>query len=960
MFQALNQIFMKTKIFTLLFAVLLLAAFQARAITVTVGASGTYPSISAAIAGVGTITEPLIIELTTDYAQTSDIISAIAGANATNTVIIRPQSTLTVTGNSGFVWKMDGCQYVTIDGRVNGSGNSALTLVADTTTTDKPVALFITNAANNSVKYLNIKGATLTNPGAFVSQPTVAPTIGVVTISSGVTNLLIDYCNVGPLDRIKGTPTVSILAQGTTVAPSSNIIISNCNIFDFNARDMNKCTTTPGSGVGVLILDNTSNCIVSGNSFYQTFNRRLFANNSNARTCAIAIQNTNGSGYRINDNFIGGSEPLCAGNYYTDSITNNTAFNAIYTFVSNSGTTAIYNNTIKNITILANSPIAQVFQSSAITVNGGNVLVGIKEDGITAAGNIIGDVSDNKVGANAAIRFVGTSTNATFTGIAYISLAGANVKIANNIIAGVTIDYFNNYTTERTVFFTGINILGTAASTISIQNNQIGNNAIGASPTSMSIQNYRGRNNYGIYANTALPATTSLTISGNKINNMYKSVNGTNQTYVNGIWINTAILCPVTITNNEVRDLVYSAARVNDTPLNWSSGITLGAQGAGSIVSNNTISNIQGIGSESKNISGITLVATASTATTSVFSNNIYNISSNVTRKLGQFGAGCVGILTHAVGALTPSFNVYNNMIRLGYDRSGNADALATGYIGIRDSVVSSSASAIANYYGNTIYIGGSNVASSDSIFSMGMCFATAFSTTRNVRNNLVINERSNTSGSGAPANKITKAANTGGIGHYAIGTGGSSSGLINFTSNNNNYVANGIRGVLGRFTSRAEAVDLAAIRSFTNGDLNSISVVPIFVDATGAIPNLRLNQTNYNANEGLKYAAVLPAPFNVDFDGNPRHGTNPTIGSSEYTGLITEISKNGIHGLILSVNGSQITIQNTSAGKIISVYNLSGQNVKQLQSNEGTTSFNMEKGIYLIKINNEVSKIVI
>ncbi len=948
---------MKTKIFTFLTACLLVMA-SINATTVTVGTTGTYPSIAQAIAGVGTITEPLIIELTTDYAMTSDIISAIAGADATNTVTIRPQGTLTVTGNNGFVWKMDGCNYVNIDGRVNGVGASILTLVADTTTTDKPVALFITNAQNNSVKYLNLKGATITNPGTFVSQPTTAPTIGVITISSGVSNLLIDNCNVGPLERIKGTPTVSIFAQGTSASQSSNVMISNCNIYDFNARDLNKCTTTPGSGVGILILDNTSNFIISGNSFYQTYHRRVFANNANARTCAIAIQNTSGNGYRINDNYIGGSEPMCAGDYYTDSITNNTAFNAIYTYVSNSGTTAIYNNTIKNIALLAHSPIAQMYQSSAITVNGGSVLVGIKEDGTTAAGNIIGDVSDSKVGANASIRFVGTNNNATFTGIAYISLADANVKIANNTIAGVTVDFFNNYATERTVFFTGINILGTAASTILITKNQIGNNAVGVTPTSMSIQNYRGRNIFGIYTNTALSQSTTLTISDNKINNMYKSVNGTNQTYINGIWINTAVLCPVAITNNEIRDLVFSVGRVNDTPLNWSSGITLGAQGEGSVISNNTISNISGFDNQAKNISGITLVATASTPKTSVFSNNIYNISSNVTRKLGQFGTGCNGILTHvAPGALTPNFNIYNNMIRLGYDRAGNADVLSTGYIGIRDSVISSSSSAVVNYYGNTIYFGGSNVALSDSISSMGMCFASASSATRNVKNNLLISHRSNISGSGAPASKIKSASNASGIGHYAFGTGGGSTSLTNFNSNNNNYVAM----VLARFTSGTEADDLASIQSYTGGDLLSIAgTSPEFMDSEGATPNLHLNQTNYNFNEGLNYAAILPAPFNLDFDGNERKSSNWTIGGDEYFGAVTSVITPANSNIFVSVSKGDIIVNNVKAGQTIVVLSLNGQLVKQAIANEGQTSLKLQSGIYLVRTSQKVFKVVI
>jgi hypothetical protein len=300
-------------------------------------------------------------------------------------------------------------------------------------------------------------------------------------------------------------------------------------------------------------------------------------------------------------------------------------------------------------------------------------------------------------------------------------------------------------------------------------------------------------------------------------------------------------------------------------------------------------------------------------------------------------------------------------MIRLGYDRNGNADMLATNYIGIRDTLIASDLCKV-NYIGNTIYIGGSNVALSDSISSMGMCFATSSTVnpTRTVINNLIVNARSNTTGSGVPAYKIKNTVNAAGVGHYAIGTGGSTTGLSNFTSNNNDFVANGTGGVLGRFTSKAEAADLTTIQSFTGGDANSINVIPIFLNATGATPDLHLNQSNYNANEGLKYAAVLPAPFNVDFDGNPRPEKNPTIGGNEYTGLITAFNPSETLSIIISINGNNVSVHNTLAGKTISVYNLNGQNIKQILTNDGTTSLSLQRGIYLIKVNNEFAKIVI
>ena len=55
---------------------------------------------------------------------------------------------------------------------------------------------------------------------------------------------------------------------------------------------------------------------------------------------------------------------------------------------------------LKNIYLFAHSPIAQAYKSAGISVNGGNVLVGVREDGTTASGNIIGDLSPTAVGTN--------------------------------------------------------------------------------------------------------------------------------------------------------------------------------------------------------------------------------------------------------------------------------------------------------------------------------------------------------------------------------------------------------------------------------------------------------------------------------------------------------------------------------------------------------------------------------
>lgn len=738
--------------------------------------------------------------------------------------------------------------------------------------------------------------------------------------------------------------------KGKLDAPNTNLTITNNKIYDYYATDLNKASGAGiqvGSGVGVLLGANTSACTISGNSFYQTVQRLVYGNANGAKTGAIIIDNaTNGSGFIVKNNYIGGSEPLCGGtNRYHNYIGNATGFNGIYISSVNTSTSAIYGNTIKNIYLFAHSPIAQIYKSAGISINGGNVLVGIREDGITADANFIGDTDATKVGTtNAAIIFTGSSNNAAFAGITFNSLVGANVKIANNKIAGICV---NAYATTRTASFIGVDIIGTAQSTLLVDKNEIGNGATNVVPTSMSIQNYQGRNCFGIYMNSSGAATSTLTISNNKINNMYKSPESANtQTYVNGIWINTGVVCPVTISENEIRDLAFSALKTNDTPLNWSSGITCGSQGAGSVIKNNTISNIEGISYFSSNVLGICLIPTVSASTMTASENSIFNLTSNVTRKTGQYVTGINGILTHSTGAFTPTLNVVNNMIRLGFDRTGNAVTSANTYIGIRDSIVSTAA-ANANYYNNTIYIGENNVVSTDTVPTFGVCFAsltTNDAVVRNFKNNLIINNRANA---------------TTGSGHFAIATGGGSTGLANFTSNNNDFVASGTGGYLGRFQNNSLAITLDDVKTYTGGDANSIEYKPVLVNEATATPDLHLVQSDYSVNENLNYAALLASPYDLDFDGNVRKSSNRTIGADEFFGAVTAV-ENTVSKLFVSVISRQAIVNGTEAGQTISVYNAGGQMAKQIVARGQQTALNLNTGIYIIKVNTQVMKVVL
>jgi len=833
-----------------------------------------------------------------------------------------------------------------IDGRIGGAGEPALTLRADTCVGNslstlghlrKVSALTVTNSNYINIQFVNFKGGT--NESYRAAGPTTAPTMGVVTLAAGTTNLQLDNCNIGALDSIKGTPTVALISLGTSLLPNSNITISNNKIHDYFPVDMNKNTTYPSTGVGVQISDYNSNCVISGNSFYKTYAHSAtgFTNNSNARSSAIAVVNTSGTGFIVKDNYIGGSAPLCAGNPYTADIRNNTSFNAIYMSVGTGSISAVYGNTIKNLMILAHSAVASTAQCSGIYINGGNVNLGVKEDGTTASANIIGDMT-----TNASVKFCATNSNGAFSGIIYNSLASGNVKIANNKIGGVTVGFYAGYNTVRTGSFVGINILGTVASTILIDNNQIGNNAIGADTASMSIKNYLSRSNYGININPALPATTVLSITNNKINNMYHAQQTNTQTYNNGIFISTAVLCPVTITGNEIRDMIFTNGRVNDTPANWGGAIYSGGQGT-TTISGNTIYNLSGFNAASTNVVGIQLNPTVSAAVMNVYGNNIYNLSSNVTRRVGQYATGCTGILTHATGAFTPTVNIYNNMIRLGSDRAGNDLTNFNTLIGIRDSIITTSA-AKANYYNNTIFIGGSNVASTDSIHTFGMNFATVATNAvvREIKNNIFVNNRSN-----ALPEALAK--------HYAIARGNSTVAQTAFTSNKNNYHVSGTGGVLGRFASNTTALD--QIQTATAGDAGSINILPVFASAT----DLHLSQTTY-ANSALNIGDAVTINTVVlvtDFDGDSRAGS-PTLGADEYTGPGTATPTTNRSDIFVSVTGRQAVVNGTEAGQTISVYNAGGQLVKQLVARGQQTALNLNAGIYIIKANNQVMKVVL
>ncbi|HPI55570.1 MAG TPA: hypothetical protein PLU10_12810, partial [Chitinophagaceae bacterium] len=138
---------------------------------------------------------------------------------------------------------------------------------------------------------------------------------------------------------------------------------------------------------------------------------------------------------------------------------------------------------------------------------------------------------------------------------------------------------------------------------------------------------------------------------------------------------------------------------------------------------------------------------------------------------------------------------------------------------------------------------------------------------TRNYRNNIFWNARSNSGSTGK---------------HYAIRVGGTAANPAGLTSNHNDLLATGTGGFVGLFN----AVDrtFATWQSATGQDANSINADPLFTNATSATPDLHvLTSTPINA-VGFAIGTVTR-----DFDGDYRTNLTPTdIGADAYDAVCT------------------------------------------------------------------------
>ena len=397
-----------SKIFFIIF--LFIQQVNALTTTKTIGSGGDYTTLKSAFDAInaGTLTGTITLQIigsTTETGNSKLNANGNGSANYSSLLIYPTGSGYSISGNLGSsLVDLNAASYVTIDGRVNQTGNTADLTLSNTGTanTSSSTLYFENGASSNTVKYCNIKGSNTGSIGAIIYF-----TFGGAT---GNNNNIVDHCNI---TNSGSRPTNAIYSQGVTGFENSGNTISNNNIFDFFSSTL--------SSNGIFINGFNSNWTITGNSIYET--TTIVPTGAFAYSM-IDISNT-GNNNTISGNYLGGNAPLCSGTMQMNNSQQAFSFTGMNL---NAGTTSnsVQNNMINGISIsTANAVSASPGMFTGIYISGGAFNVG------TTTGNIIGATS-----GTSNISITSSITQGTILGIAAIS--SSTVTIQNNTIASIS------------------------------------------------------------------------------------------------------------------------------------------------------------------------------------------------------------------------------------------------------------------------------------------------------------------------------------------------------------------------------------------------------------------------------------------------------------------------------------------------------------------------------------------
>ncbi len=402
----------------------------------TVGVAGNYPTLTAAVADFnaapieGPVTFNLLDE--TYPSETFPItINANAGSSAANTLTIKPAAGVnaTISGSAPVLVKVNGADYVTIDGSNDGTGGDNLILNnIDATAADNPTMLWVASTATDGADHVTLKNIKFlglspsgTIAGILVSGPTfgAAGTIpnNYLTVESNTFNRAQNAMFVLGLatnqddgavikDNTIGStdPLERMGFRGIAVQNAKNATISGNKV-------LGASTASTSTSSGILVGATINNVVVTGNDV------------SN-------ISNTNTAGYGSNGIYsnaaAGSSNVLISNNFVRDVYSRGYNLGG----VADNGNGIVISGAGTGIKVYHNTVVLNTSQTAA---------------GRPAALNILSSVTAGAVDVRNNILV----NNQTVTGERYAIYSGAANSSFSNI------DYNNYFTTGPNLGFIG-------------------------------------------------------------------------------------------------------------------------------------------------------------------------------------------------------------------------------------------------------------------------------------------------------------------------------------------------------------------------------------------------------------------------------------------------------------------------------------------------------------------------
>ncbi|HEU4717902.1 MAG TPA: hypothetical protein VFU15_08705, partial [Bacteroidia bacterium] len=801
--------------------------------TYTIGPTGSYPSLTAAIAAVQTngVSCPLVFEFQAAYVSTVEtfpIVVPFLGCGPTTSITARPElgaTNLSITSNATQTIDFNNATYFSFDGRPGGVGSVSQLTIDNSSTTGNAVR-FINDAQYCGLNYMKVRGVT------------TSATTGIVAfgnaLTSGNSNDFITNS-----DLTSGATSAAVLVYGsnaTANTTNANENLSNNVFYDwFGAA---------AADAAINVTGNSAGWSISNNSFYQTASRTY---TSAVTHFAININTTTGTGtgnFVVSGNYIGGTAANCGGSAWTGTGAVAHRFIAVNVTTGSLGTNSVQGNTITNFNFTTTS--------GATTTNG--IWCAINLTGTSANMNV-GNVAPNMIGSTTTNGQIVTSTSTTGgMTVAINSSASGSINISGNMIGGITANSSSG-TTSSSIY----GILNSSGIPV------ISNNTIGSPSQANSLINAASTSATGghITAISNSSGTGAVAINNNIIANLTNQYAGTSTTGQTRGIVNTSGVA--TISGNSITTLFNFAPQTGTGTSASVIGIVQSSTSTGEqSVTGNVIANLaNGAATANVTVTGIIMSGPTTIFTNKVNRNNIQSLVSI------SSGTAIINGIVISGGII----RVYNNMVTLGLDPIGNAVVSPYEINGIYNTTTNRTSILF-----NSVLITGSNVASGTGNTYGYRCSVTTAAASDSIYNNVFANTRSNST--------------TGGI-HYSISLNAASNTVLN----GNVYFGNGTGYQTGHVATTDYASINTWMTAVPGQDLNSYQVNPNFQSNTNlhinnasptALESRAIPVGNIVNDIDLNQR---PGPVGSVNGG----GTAPDIGADEFDGFPLSIDMSAI-----------------------------------------------------------------